>query len=185
MARLFVALWPDPAVRARLAAFRDAWRWPPGARPVADADLHATLHFVGSVAPERIATLGERLAAVPAREVALRPEGTAVWRGGTAALTLRGDAALAALHDDVGAALHGFGVALDVRPYTPHVTLARKAADAAAPGPLPDRPDLPDLDWRAGAFALVESRPGPPASYRVLAAWSAAGTRRCVAGPGT
>ena len=63
-ARLFVALWPDAVVRSRLAAFRDDWHWPPGARPVADADLHATLHFIGSFARERIAALGERLAAV-------------------------------------------------------------------------------------------------------------------------
>jgi len=59
--RLFTALWPDAAVRARLVALRDAWRWPAGARPVADAKLHATLHFMGSFRRDRQAALREAL----------------------------------------------------------------------------------------------------------------------------
>jgi RNA 2',3'-cyclic 3'-phosphodiesterase len=163
VARLFVALWPDAAVRARLAALRDDWRWPPGARPVADANLHVTLHFIGSFPRERVAVLGERLAAVRRRAVTLQAESSAVWRGGIAVLMLQGDAALATLHEDIGSALSDLGIALDARPYAAHVTLARKAAHAEPP------PELPDLGWRATGFVLAESLRGPPSNYEVLA----------------
>ena len=164
-ARLFVALWPDAAVRARLAAFRDDWRWPPDARRVADANLHATLHFIGSFPRERVVALTERLAAVRRRAVTLRAESTAVWRGGIAVLMLDGDAALAALHKETGTALSNLGIALDARPYAAHVTLARKAARAEPP------PELPNLGWRAIGFVLAESLRGPPSKYEVLARW--------------
>ncbi len=164
-ARLFIALWPDAATRARLAGFRDRWRWRPGARPVVDADLHATLHFIGSFERRRVVALGERLAAVPTRRVVVRPEATAIWPGGIAVLILRGDAALAALHEDIGTALLELGVALEARPFAPHVTLARKAARAEPPA------ELPELVWCASGFVLVETRRIPPANYVVLAAW--------------
>jgi 2'-5' RNA ligase len=164
-ARLFVALWPDAAARASLAAWRDRWHWPAGARPVADANLHATLHFIGAFARDRLDALQRTLAAVEPRALTLRPAGTAIWRGGIAVLTLHGDAALFALHADIGAALGGLGVVLDPRPFAPHVTVARRAAHATPPD------TLPDLEWQARSFALVESRRGPP-SYAVLAAWA-------------
>jgi 2'-5' RNA ligase len=50
--RLFIALWPTPAVRAAVAARRDAVGWPAGAAPVRNERLHMTLHFLGAVAIE-------------------------------------------------------------------------------------------------------------------------------------
>ena len=162
-ARLFLALWPDAAVRARLAAQRDTLRLPPGARAVGDANLHATLHFIGAFDRERIAALWAALSAVHPRPVRLVASGLATWKGGTAVLQLQGDAALADLHADTGAALRTCGIALDARAYAPHVTLAR-----GAPGlELPASPD--PLDWRATGFALVESPGGSSSAYRVLA----------------
>jgi 2'-5' RNA ligase len=166
-ARLFIGLWPDAVVRARLAAYRDEWRWPADARTVADVDLHLTLHFIGDFERDRIAALGARLATVPVTPVQLRPDGTSVWRGGIAVLTMRGDAALGALHADIGAALRDCGVPLEDRPYAPHVTLARKAPRAIAPG------QLPPMAWRATGFALVASRHGMQAHHEVLATWGA------------
>jgi len=163
-ARLFVALWPDAEVRASLAAYRDAWRWPPGARPVADQNLHATLHFIGGFAREHIAEMRASLAAVHAEAPTLKPGSAEIWRGGGAVLTLHRDPRLIGLHERVGAVLAGLGVALDERPFTAHVTLARKARRAAAPEALPT------VEWRATAIALVESV-GGQAPYRVLQAW--------------
>ena len=48
-ARLFLALWPDDALRRGLLAWRDAWQWPARAALVAPDDLHLTLHFLGGV----------------------------------------------------------------------------------------------------------------------------------------
>jgi 2'-5' RNA ligase len=164
--RLFVALWPDADVRARLAASRDAWRWSPAARPVASDNLHATLHFIGSLPRERIAALQTRLAAVQAEAATLRPKAMEVWRGGIAVLTLQAEPRLLALHERVGAALAASGIALETRPFTPHVTLARKATRAVAPG------ELPMFEWRAAGFALVESVGGGNAPYEIVATWS-------------
>jgi RNA 2',3'-cyclic 3'-phosphodiesterase len=162
-ARLFVALWPDADGRAQLAACRDRWRWPATARPVATDDLHATLHFIGSFPRERIAELRMGLAEVEAEAPILRPKGSGLWRGGIAVLTLQADLHLVALHERVGAALVASGVVLETRPFTPHVTLARRAVGAVAPGALPV------FEWRAGAFALVESLGGGKPAYAIEA----------------
>jgi len=169
--RLFLALWPEAPLRAQLAAYRDAWRWPPGAKPMADATLHLTLHFIGAFGRTRLPDLVAALDAVPVRPIALRPGDAEVWKGGIAVLRIDGDAALPELHERLGAVLADAGIALDVRPFAPHVTLARKAARAEPPA------GAPPLDWRADGFALVESLPGRSARYEVLARFGAAFTR--------
>jgi len=166
--RLFLALWPEAPLRAQLAAYRDAWRWPPGAKPMADATLHLTLHFVGAFARARLPDLVAALDAVPVGPIALRPGDAEVWKGGIAVLRMDGDAALADLHDGLGAVLTDAGVALDTRPFAPHVTLARKAARAEPPA------SPAAFTWRANSFVLVESIPGGAARYRVLSRFAAA-----------
>lgn len=166
-ARLFVALWPDAPIRAQLARLRDGWKWPPGARPVGDENLHATLHFIGSFPRDRIGALSRNLAAVPAETMTLRMAGTEVWRGGIAVLNFQSERRLLALHEQIGTALSGLGVTLDARPFAPHVTLARKASHAEAPA------ELPGFEWRVTGFALVESLRGSRAAYEVLETWSA------------
>jgi 2'-5' RNA ligase len=158
--RLFTALWPDPAARAQLAALRDAWSWSPSARPVADANLHATLHFIGAFPRDSLVELGAALATVPVEPVPLRTSGSEVFRGGIAVALLEAEPSLLALHARVGEVLAGFGVTLEARPYRPHVTLARKAGGSRSPA------RVPALAWRADGFALVRSRGG---SYEVLA----------------
>ena len=162
--RLFTALWPDPAVRAHLAAESDAWQWPPHARRVDPAKLHLTLHFIGAFARGRVDALATALTTldhpVP---MALQATKREVWRGGIAVLLFDADPTLAALHDAIGAVVAGFGVALDPRPFSPHATLARGARGAAPPLPPPA------LAWRASGFALVES--APDGDYRVLRAF--------------
>ncbi len=148
-ARLFVALWPDADVRAQIAACRDRWRWPATARPVATDDLHATLHFIGSFPRERIAALRRGLAEMEAEAAVLRPEGSGLWRGGIAVLTLQVEPRLLALHQRVAAVLTAAAIVLETRPFAPHVTLARKAPRAVAPV------ELPVFQWRAADLALV------------------------------
>jgi 2'-5' RNA ligase len=161
-ARLFLAVWPEARPRGALAAYRDAWHWPAGAKPVADVALHLTLHFIGAFARARIPTLVASLATVPVQPIVLRPGDAEVWQGGIAVLRLDAGSALHALHSRLGAVLSDAGVDLDARPFSPHVTLARKAAQA-------EPPLVPAaFDWRASSFALVESMPGGPSRYEVL-----------------
>ncbi|WP_341718682.1 2'-5' RNA ligase family protein [Micromonospora sp. FIMYZ51] len=88
---------------------------------------------------------------------------------------VRGDVdRLLTLAGDVRAALATVGIPGDDRPFRPHLTIARPGdrmphADVEA--------DLAALDgylgppWPADELVLVQSRPGPPASYHRLAAW--------------
>ena len=48
--RIFVALWPDLAARARIVDWQRRQAWPAGTRLVSPQDLHLTLHFIGLVA---------------------------------------------------------------------------------------------------------------------------------------
>ena len=166
--RLFLALWPDAPLGARLAAYRDAWRWPAGTKPVTDATLHLTLHFIGALARHRLPPLTAALCAVPVAEIVLRPADAEVWRGGIAVLRIEGNDALAELHERLGAVLTSAGIALDPRPFAAHVTLARKAARAEPPA------KRPTFAWRATSFVLVESIPGGAARYEVLSRFGAA-----------
>ena len=161
--RLFTALWPDPAVRTRLAATSDAWQWPPRARRIDAAKLHLTLHFIGAFPRERVDGLAAALATLEPAPTALLASRGEVWRGGIAVLLFAAEPKVAALHAAIGGVVAGFGVALDPRPFSPHVTLARGARGAAPPLPPPE------LDWQASGFALVESAPG--GDYRVLRAF--------------
>lgn len=167
-ARLFLAVWPEPTVRAQLSRRRDAWRWPLTARPVADDRLHLTLHFIGAFPRIDIGALDSSLAAVPVEPTTLRSRDEEVWPGGIAVLRLATDTSLAALHRRLGAVLVEFGVALDDRPFSPHVTLARRARGAAPPG------DPAAIQWRANGFVLVESLVAPCSGYRVLQSYGGA-----------
>ena len=176
--RLFLALWPEETLRARLAAYRDAWRWPAGARLVADEALHLTLHFIGAFARSRLPELATALAGVACTETILRPAVAEVWTGGIAVLRVEADAALTALHVRLGDVLATRGIALDARPFAPHVTLARKAAAAEPPA------ERLALRWNANGFVLVESLPGGAARYQVLSRFGAAGQARSDADSG-
>jgi 2'-5' RNA ligase len=168
-ARLFLALWPSPAVRAQLVAWRDAWRWPPGATPTPDERLHLTLHFIGAVARARVGEIADALEIRGGRfELAFgRPE---VWPGGIA--VLRPDAVparLAALHAALGTRLLALGLRVEDRPFRAHVTCARRAQGATPPAMARGA-----MRWAVRGHALVESRMGAGGGYIVLRRYPAA-----------
>jgi len=153
-ARLFLALWPDPAVRAALRTWRDAWNWPRGASPVHTDKLHVTLHFLGDLPRARLPALLDGFR-VPFSLFALRIARAALWHNGIAVLE-PADAppALLDLHARLSQALVGLGLQPEARTYRPHVTMARRASGAGAPaGAAP-------IDWQVDRYVLVESRAG-------------------------
>ncbi|TSE24311.1 RNA 2',3'-cyclic phosphodiesterase [Tepidimonas sediminis] len=160
--RLFVALWPDEATRARLQALADAWHWPPGVRRCAPADWHVTLHFLGAVPAARLAALRAALA-VPWTPFTLTLTKAQRWPRGLAVLTAAAvPAPLAALHRRLGQALTALALPVERRPLRPHVTLARRAEEAEPP------PAVAPLAWPVTAYALVQSTGEPARRYRIL-----------------
>jgi len=158
-ARLFVALWPDAAVRATLAAWRDACSWPTRAAVVATPKLHLTLHFIGEVAVDRLPAIVQGLR-MPLQPFELVLDQCVAWPRGLVVLQSSDTpAALPALHAACADALRALDLPLERRPFRAHVTLARDAARAAL--------QQGTLRWRVGELALVRSHPGPR-GYEVL-----------------
>lgn len=160
--RLFLALWPDAAVRQRLAAAQIAWPWPPQAVPVPPEHLHLTLHYLGEIGDEAEAALRGRLPPLPA-PFELEFGRAALWPQGIAVLEpLAVPPGLATLHAALARTLQAIGVRIDERPFRPHVTLARHAQVT----PLPA--DGPRWAWPVQGYALVRSVRGPPLRYEVV-----------------
>jgi 2'-5' RNA ligase len=162
-ARLFIGLWPDPAMRDALAAWGEQWQWNAGAKRVRAERLHLTLHFLGDVPRTLLPALKPALE-VPVAPFSLSLGRAAVWRGGIAVLEPdRVPPRLRHLRDALGEALRGLALPTETRPYRPHLTLARRASPALPPA------QGPQLRWPVRGYALVESR--PTAGYEVLQAY--------------
>lgn len=161
-ARLFLALWPDAAVRAQLAAWRDGWRWPKHASPVRSDRLHLTLHFIGDVEESRIAGVAGALAA-PFTPFELAFGTAQLWPHGIAVLEpLSMPTVLADLHACLRERLLQLELPVDARSFKPHVTLARRAGGAA------QQSGGPDIVWPVRGYALMRSRLGEAGAYEVV-----------------
>lgn len=169
--RLFVALWPDAEVRARLAEVAAALRLP-GRRLVPAPNLHLTLAFLGAADAGRRACIERALSDVAGSAFTLafgtlrhRRRSAMVW------LEARGvPPALDALVAAINQALAACGYAPESRPFRAHVTLARNARG------LGSRPSDIGLDWHVRDFCLASSRLASGGSeYTVLRRWPLAG----------
>lgn len=178
--RLFFALWPDAEARAALTAAIARAVSRCGGRPVAEANLHVTLAFLGSVPVRRVPEL-QRMArdqaAAFAQEapLSLTFERLAHWGRQQILCALSAEApptapALAAALKDAAAA---GGFVPDLKPFQPHVTIARKVLHA------PAVPIARPVVWRFEDFALIDSRtePGGPV-YSVIESYSLVKTEK-------
>jgi RNA 2',3'-cyclic 3'-phosphodiesterase len=171
--RLFFALWPSAAMQVELAAAAGpalgALR---SGRPVPRENLHQTLAFLGSV-PESALQILEQTAgatsqAPPAAAIEVTFDALEYWRRAQivcAAARLAPHAA-SAFAEALKEKLTSHGFAPDLKPFRPHVTLARQVKH------LPEERTLPEVRWTFRDFALVESRSSPGGSlYSVRASW--------------
>ncbi|MDB5918873.1 MAG: 2-5 ligase [Massilia sp.] len=171
-ARLFIALWPDPAIREQLRAWRDSFAWPKPAAPVRTRQLHVTLHFLGNIPRARLPELAQGLG-VGIAPFELELGHAELWRGGIAVLAPEVVAPpLLALHGALGAALQRLGLPLEARPYRPHVTLARRAGRELAPTIQGHA-----VRWQVDGYALMESKLGAAAEYAIVQSYPAPGSR--------
>ena len=168
--RLFLALWPDPRVRDALAQVAQALAARASGKAVPAEKIHLTLAFLGEAAPERVDAVRDVARSVRGApfELVLDAVGSfrkarVAWAGSR---TL--PAALVRLQSDLEAGLRARDFALEERPFTAHVTLARKVALAVPPAAMPS------IDWRAGEYVLARSEAGT-GRYSILERWSLEG----------
>ena len=152
--RIFFALWPDDGVRIKIATNlerieinRDKCRW------VANSNLHLTLHFVGNTSIAEMKYLDRQAREFDAEpfELTLDYSGyfkkpKVLWIGCQAA-----PEALYTLHGILGEQISQCAYTPETRPYSPHMTVARKFSEA--PGTMPFESVL----WQVNRFVLVES----------------------------
>jgi len=169
--RLFLALWPNAAERAALAAWQAPLHELCGGKVIRPDILHCTLVFLGEVAEQHVQTL-----CLAAREVVFHSFEldltTAYFWGHNHIVYAAPGAvppALNILVSNLECALRKQRFRLEQRPYQPHVTLLRHALWSDAPLPVPPR-----VRWQINDFALVQSlTDGQGARYDVLARFAA------------
>ncbi|MGZ8189111.1 MAG: RNA 2',3'-cyclic phosphodiesterase [Methylosarcina sp.] len=166
MKRLFFALWPDENTRQACAGLAKTLSRS-GGKPVLPENLHVTLVFLGGIDAETEAAVTEAASAIAVPKVAITFDRVDYWRK-PRILCLTGrteDGELKNLVAELNAASRTLGIEVDRRPYTPHVTLIRKARE---PKEITFEPIL----WRAESFCLVESHTLPEGvEYRVIQEW--------------
>lgn len=164
--RLFLALWPDDAVRRGVHEHARAWAMPPGSGRYGPADWHVTLHFLGSVLTQRVPEIAAGVD-VPLEPFELVLDQPLIWPRGLAVLCASEvPQALKSLHDRLGRALRGVHQTVELRPHRPHLTLARRA-DAAIP---PMAPVL--VVWPVRSLVLVVSTCQTDHRFEVLREYS-------------
>mgnify|MGYP000016348298 FL=1 len=164
--RLFLALWPDEAVRERIAEHASQWLWSAGCVRYAPQDWHLTLHFIGAVPAERVSAIAAAVA-LPCPPFELVLDQPMIWPHGLAVLGVTTlPAPLQLLHERLGEALRVLNLKVDARHYRPHLTLARHA-DAALP-PAAAAP----LHWPVRAYALALSTGRAGQRYQLLGQYS-------------
>lgn len=165
MPRLFIALWPDAKVRSQLADYSAKCAWSDPAKPVAAANFHLTLHFLGEVVLPLLKPLQESLALnFDAFDLELgQPQ---LWDEVAILQPSSESASLAALNDSLTDKLQGLGITPDSRSFRPHLTLARHASHSRLPQPAA-------IAWHINGFYLVASAPSPAGRYRILQTYAA------------
>ncbi|MCS6785934.1 MAG: RNA 2',3'-cyclic phosphodiesterase [Thiobacillaceae bacterium] len=162
-ARVFFALWPDPATRAaldRLAARLHRLR---GGRRMRAEGLHLTLLFVGALPRARLAALQAAAAGVCVPAFTLNLDRAECWTHNRIAYASASapPAALPRLAEDLAHALECAGIAFDRKPFKTHVTLLRNT-DCR-----PADPPITPIVWPVGEFLLMESILRPEGAHYV------------------
>ena len=152
--RLFFALWPNDEVRFRIAENLNLFKIDRNqSRLVTNSNLHLTLHFIGNTSIAEMKCLDRQ-----ARQVNAEPFDLCVdcsgyfkkpkilWFGCQSV-----PKALYDLHRNLGELIDQCTYTPEKRPYSPHVTVARKIN--GEPGSILIDP----VHWQVDRFVLVES----------------------------
>ncbi|MGY2079250.1 RNA 2',3'-cyclic phosphodiesterase [Modestobacter sp. SYSU DS0657] len=183
---MFLAVDPPPEAVAELDAALRPVREAPGApRWTPPERWHLTLLFLGQVPAGELPLLldgvGPAVAAAPPMSLALAEGGrfgsrrrpTVCWVGVTGDVT-----PLTALADRLADAARGTGLAVEDRPFRPHLTVGRWRPGQPADGDLPERlRGHRGPVWPVTEVVLWRSHLGPSPRYERVTAWPVAGIR--------
>jgi 2'-5' RNA ligase len=172
--RVFFALWPEPVLSTRLHAESMRLHRLVGGRPTRPETLHLTLVFVGEVANSRLEDLGAAAGAVKCPPFEMLFDRETCWRHNHIAHlgASRPPAALFNLVGQLSANLKAAEIAFDVRPFSPHITLVRKADCARFAPEGKENPAREPVRWSARDFVLVKSSlHAKGACYERLGRW--------------
>jgi RNA 2',3'-cyclic 3'-phosphodiesterase len=174
--RLFFALWPDDAARARLAAAVSEFGPGGAGRPQRPDQWHVTLEFLGDVPERSLRSVMDAAATAAGASFACDLEFDRLqhWKRPQVLCLAAGSmpGPLAELVHSLRAELLLRGFSPESRPFRPHVTLARRIR--RAPPSMGDELSARPVLWPVRAFSLVQSVTGPEgARYVELASWPA------------
>ena len=171
--RLFFALQPEAGQNAALVERVAPLVGRLDAQRVPAENIHATLCFIGAVAPEDVEKLKRVASAQRGAHASLCFDALEFWEKprvlcATAALA----PTLQELADNLGRGARAAGFRPDIKPFRPHLTLARKVQPARAARCDWPQTLAPPLRLRCDRFVLMESRRGESGSiYSVVDSW--------------
>jgi RNA 2',3'-cyclic 3'-phosphodiesterase len=171
VARIFFALWPDPAVRQALTEIGARMHRQLEGRLTRQESVHMTLLFLGDTAVDRLPALAQAAASVPFEAFTLHIDTADCWKHNKVAWVAPSSVPpeLGRLAAELERQVAAAGFSFDARPFAPHVTLVRKARCA----PLDFKP--PRVHWDVREFVLVRSRlDGDGSRYQVVSHWPGA-----------
>jgi 2'-5' RNA ligase len=164
--RLFFALWPEQNIRQQCATLTGKLNRT--GKSVSEANLHVTLLFLGRISAEQQTVVTREAGKLPAPSMTLTFDRLSFWKK-PAVLCLTAsqfDQSVSILNENLTSIAKQQGIAVDDRPFTPHVTLVRKVDSAIDL-------DFAPIFWRSNGFCLVESCSGANGvEYRIIERWS-------------
>jgi len=130
-------------------------------------NLHVTLVFLGNVGAHTEQVIRQKVNSISAQPFMLNFNQLVFWHKPRVLCLLSQavDLQLSVLVDALTQIAEQCAIKVEDRPYQPHITLARKAQASI-------KIDVPDIQWYARSFCLVEScSASEGVQYRVVQQW--------------
>ncbi|WP_328186264.1 RNA 2',3'-cyclic phosphodiesterase [Marinobacter sp. OP 3.4] len=173
MPRLFLGLELPEPVKDRLLDWKTDIA---GARWQRREQLHLTLCFLGQLAPDRVPAVFRAMADLESAAFELQPVSVGCFGPSPRPRTLWAgvdpEEPVKALHEEVTGRIRDAGLPVEVRPFTPHITLARFGRQAGGPADafLLDHREASAPGFLVDRVSLFLSQTGDSGShYQVLA----------------
>lgn len=166
--RLFFATFPEGETRRLIASAASALSLDDDARRVRCENYHITLAFAGEVSGAQLASL-RTIGLLDVPPFTVRFDIYEHWQRSEVVVIAASEcpSAMRDLHCKLRGELVNQNIASDPMPFRPHVTIARKAAQA------PEQQEMSGFHWQVTAFQLVRSvRSDAGSVYTVLDRWS-------------